>query len=106
MSAYLIVRAKVADPQVRVEFDRWYEREHLPEAIEVFAARRAWRGWSDTDPEIHYAFYEFADVAAASAVAESAGIGELIAEFDRLWSGRVTRTREIVACQQVLDAAG
>ena len=95
MSAYLVVRAVVAE-QDRCDFDHWYRTEHLPDAVKAFAAQRGWRGWSRTDPAIHYAFYQFADVAAAEAVATSPAIRALIAAFDASWGTRVTRTREII----------
>ncbi len=56
----------------------------------------AWRAWSRTDPAVHYAFYQFADVAAAEAVGTSPAIRALIAEFDARWGTRVTRTREVI----------
>ncbi|WP_135468684.1 hypothetical protein [Crenalkalicoccus roseus] len=99
-SAYLMVRAVLADAADRPRFDRWYETEHLPDAIAAFGAERGWRCWSRTDPTVHYAFYEFRDAAHAEAAMASPGLGELIAEFDRNWGERVTRTREI------LEAAG
>ncbi|MGH8709132.1 MAG: hypothetical protein ACREVD_13865 [Burkholderiales bacterium] len=100
MSALFIVRAQVVDPAVKVAFDRWYQDEHLPDALKAFKARRAWRGWSDMDGSVHYAFYEFDDVARARAVPGSAAIKELIAEFDRAWGDKVKRTREIVDAVQ------
>lgn len=102
MPAYLIVRAEVADPAHRDDFDRWYAQEHLPEAVEKFNARSASRGWSDVDASLHYAFYEFADLAAARAISTSAAIKGLIAEFDRLWDGKVERTREVLEIKQTL----
>ena len=30
---YLVVRAVVAEPTDRPRFDRWYEEEHLPDAV-------------------------------------------------------------------------
>lgn len=96
MTAYLVVRATVPEAD-RPDFDTWYRVEHLPDAIKAFAAQRAWRGWSRTEPGVHYAFYQFADVAAAEAVTSSPTIKTLIAEFDARWGTRVTRTREIIA---------
>lgn len=101
MTALFIVRAQV-DPSVRDAFDRWYQDEHLPEALKAFKARRAWRGWSDMDASVHYAYYEFDDIARARAIPGSAAIKELIAEFDRTWGDKVKRTREIVDCNQNL----
>ena len=94
--AYLKVRAMLADAADRPRFDAWYETEHLPDAVEAFGVRRAWRAWSRTEPTIHIAFYEFANAARAEAAAASPAIKELIAEFDRVWGARVTRTREIL----------
>lgn len=96
MSAYLVVRAVVPEAE-RSAFDQWYHTEHLPDAVKAFAAQRGWRGWSRTDPSVHYAFYQFADVAAAEAISSSPAIRTLIAEFDARWGTRVTRTREIIA---------
>jgi hypothetical protein len=45
---------------------------------------------------VHYAFYQFADAAAAEAVNTSPAIGRLVADFDARWGSRVTRTREII----------
>jgi len=40
MTAYLIVRAEVAEAD-RAAFDHWYEAEHLPDAKAAFACRAA-----------------------------------------------------------------
>jgi len=102
MSAWFIVRAQVADQALRRDFDRWYQDEHLPDALKAFKARRAWRGWSDTDASVHYAFYEFDDLARARAIPGSDAIKGLIAEFDRVWGNKVTRSRDIVEAIQRL----
>ena len=102
MSAYLVVRAVVAEAD-RHAFDHWYRTEHLPDAAKAFAAQRAWRAWSRTDPSVHYAYYQFADVAAAEAASTPQAIGKLVAEFDARWGTRVARTREIIA---IADEAG
>lgn len=101
MSAYLIVRAVVADTD-RTAFDHWYETEHLPDALKAFGAITARRGWSDVTPGIHIALYEFRDLDHARAATGGPAIAELIAEFDRVWQGRVTREREIMGISQVL----
>ncbi len=101
MSALFIVRAQV-DPSVRDAFDRWYQKEHLPDALKAFKAKRAWRGWSDTDQLVHYAFYEFDDMARARAIPGSTEIKALIAEFDRAWGDKVSRSREVVEVVQTL----
>ena len=100
--AYLVVRAVVAEADRR-DFDHWYRTEHLPDALKAFAAQRAWRGWSRTDPSVHFAFYQFADLAAAEAVGSSPAIRTLIAEFDARWGTRVARTREVI---EVADEIG
>ena len=98
--ACLMVRAVLADAADRDAFDRWYREEHLPEAAAAFAARRAWRCWSLTDPQVHYAFYELASAAQAQALEGSAPLAALVAEFDRHWAGRVSRTREVMALME------
>ena len=100
MSAFFIVRAQVVDLAVKEAFDRWYRDEHLPDAVKAFGATGAWRGWSDLDPSVRYAYYEFEDVAKARAVPGSQAIKPLIAEFDRLWGEKVVRTREVVSVVQ------
>jgi hypothetical protein len=102
-NAFLMVRAVVADPADRPPFDRWYEAEHLPGAVARFGARRGWRCWSRIDPSVHVAFYEFADLARAQAVLESPELRALVAEFDRAWGPRVTRTRDILETAGVAE---
>ena len=104
MPAWFIVRAKVVDPSVKDAFDRWYQEEHLPDALKAFGARRAWRGWSATDPLVHHAFYEFDDLARAQAIQGTDGLKRLIADFDRVWGSRVTRSRDFVDVVQAIDA--
>lgn len=95
MPAYFVVRAVVAEADRR-DFDAWYRDEHLPDAMKAFNAQSAWRAWSRTDPFAHYAFYQFATLAAAEAIHTSPAIRTLVAEFDARWGSRVTRTREII----------
>lgn len=104
MSAYLIVRAQV-DPAIHDAFDTWYQTEHLPEALkafQAFGARGAKRGWSSLDADVHIAFYEFPDLAAAEALMASDILQVLIAEFDRRWGNKAPRTREIVEFSQTI----
>jgi len=96
MTAYFIVRAQVVDATVKNDFDRWYQDEHLPDALKAFKAKRAYRGWSQLDASVHYAFYEFDDVASACAIQGSDELKRLAAEFDRLWGDKVMRSRDIV----------
>ena len=100
MTAYLIVRAEVAEND-RAAFDRWYAEEHLPDAKAAFKVQKAFRGWSDDGS--HVAFYSFPDLAAVEKATNSEAIAALIAEFDRVWQDRVTRSRRIVDVAQVLD---
>ena len=60
-AAFFVVRATVSDPAKRQAFDTWYSREHLPDAMKSFGALKAWRYWSDTDPSLHHAMYQFTD---------------------------------------------
>ena len=95
-----VVRAEVPDETDRAPFDHWYATDHLPWAIRVFGAQRGWRGWSRSDPAVHYAFYEFADLGQAQALIGSDKIKPLIADFDRVWGTRVTRRREVLEIVQ------
>jgi hypothetical protein len=101
---YLVVRTEIPAEADRARFDHWYATDHLPWAIKVFAAERGWRCWSCTDPAVHYAFYEFADVAEAEALMSSDKIGPLVADFDRVWGSRTSRRREILEIVQVMTS--
>lgn len=103
MPACFIVRAQVKDPADRAAFDRWYQDEHLTDARKAFNARRAYRGWSSVEPMVHCAFYEFDTLADALAIQSLPALKELIAEFDRCWGDRVTRTRDFVEITQTLE---
>lgn len=96
MTAYLVVRAVVADPADRAPFDNWYQTEHLPDAVKAFNAQSAMRGWSTLDPSVHTAYYRFATLQQVQAISDSPAIRALIAEFDRVWDMRVVRTRDIL----------
>ena len=104
MTAYFTVRAQVIDPTVKNDFDRWYQDEHLPDALEGFKARRAWRGWSALDASVHHAFYEFDDLARAQAIQGCDALKRLVAEFDRAWGNKVTRSRDFVEVIQAIGA--
>jgi hypothetical protein len=95
-----VVRAEVPDITDRAQFEHWYATDHLPWAIKAFGAQRGWRCWSRSDPAVHYAFYEFADVAQAQALTGSEKIKPLVADFDRVWGNRVSRQREILEVAQ------
>ena len=101
MTAYLIVRADV-EKESREKFDHWYETKHLPDAFRDFKAMSAMRGWSEVEPSVHLAFYEFPDLTAANVLLSSDLMKEFIKEFDRHWEGKVTRTREVIEVKQLL----
>jgi hypothetical protein len=96
VTAFLVVRAVVPDERDRPGFDIWYRKEHLPDAVKAFKALSAMRAWSVEDPSVHTAFYRFDTLEAVQAVTRSPEIKVLIAEFDRVWDTRVTRTRDII----------
>jgi hypothetical protein len=101
--ALLAVRAEVPEAE-RARFDHWYETDHLPWALRVFEARRAWRCWSRSDPAVHVAFYEFDSVEAAKAATTADKIKPLVADFDRVWGDRVPRRRAILEMVQEIAA--
>ena len=104
MNACFIVRAQVADASLKRDFDRWYQEEHLPDALKAFGALRAWRGWSEVDSSLHYAVYEFKDVAGVRAIQGSDALKRLVAEFDRVWGDRIKRSRDVVEVVQAIGA--
>ena len=106
MTAYLVVRAIVAEPADREPFNQWYRTEHLPDAIKAFGAVSAMRGWSALDPAVHTAFYRFNTLEDARAVRDGPGIRAMIAEFDRCWGSRVERTRDIIAIEDEMEGNG
>ena len=97
---YFVVRAVITNPDDRAAFDRWYQDEHLPDAMAAFGVTHAFRAWNRTDPAVHCAFYEFPSVAAAEGLGGTKVIKTLIEEFDRHWQGKVTRSREIFEVMQ------
>ena len=101
MSAYLIVRADVEE-ESRELFDEWYQKEHLPEALSQFKAISAMRGWSDVEPGVHLAFYEFRDLETANHLLKSDLMKSFIKKFDGRWARKVKRTREVFEVKQVL----
>ena len=95
MGALFIVRAVVKDEDTREAFDRWYQEEHLPDALQAFRCRRAWRGWSEVEPLVHMAFYEFDTVEAVKALSGSDAL------TSELWRGLVA-DRPPIAVRSVL----
>jgi hypothetical protein len=93
--AFFIVRATVSDPAKRQEFDAWYSREHMPDAVKSFGAEKAWRFWCLSDPSLHQATYQFADQASLEHATNGEELKRLVADFNRDWPD-VTRTREVM----------
>jgi len=89
-----VVRATVPDPAKRAAFDAWYADEHMPDAMKVFGALKAWRCWSIDDPSIHQATYRFSDKTSLDRAVNGDEMKRLIADFNRDWPD-VTRTREV-----------
>jgi hypothetical protein len=99
MPHFFLVRATVADPAKRAAFDKWYETEHVPDAVKAFGAQKAWRYWSESDPAVHIAQYQFADRAALDHGTRAEVLARLVADFDKHWPG-VPRAREIWSLAQ------
>ena len=99
MPHFFLVRATVADLAKRAAFDTWYENEHVPDAVKAFGAQKAWRYWSESDPAVHIAQYQFVDRAALDHGTRAEVMQRLVADFDKLWPG-VPRTREIWSLAQ------
>jgi hypothetical protein len=100
---FFVVRAVVPDADQRAAFDAWYRDEHLPQAMKVFQAEKGSRFWSEADPSVHQATYQFDDRAAVDRAVNSAGMKALVADFDHAWP-TVTRTREIFRLVQETGA--
>ena len=92
---FFIVRAVVVAP-LREKFDHWYSTDHLPWAIKAFKCDKAWRFWSELEPGVHYAVYQFADKAACDAALAGDEFKALVADFNRAFPQGVTRTRDVV----------
>jgi hypothetical protein len=63
----------VVEPPLRQRFDQWYSSHHLPMALSEFKAEKCWRFWSALDAGVHYAAYQFADLARLDAALNSDG---------------------------------
>ena len=94
-NAYFMVRSVVDEP-LRKKFDAWYSRHHLPMALRDFKAEKCWRFWSKPDPGVHYAVYQFVDMAKLEAALKSDAFKGLVKDFDDAWPIGVTRTRDLL----------
>ena len=92
---YFMVRSVVVEP-LRQKFDRWYSERHLPMALSEFKAEKCWRFWSAADAGVHYAVYQFADMARLDGALKSDAFKGLVKDFDEAWPSGVTRTRDMV----------
>jgi hypothetical protein len=94
--AYFMVRSVVANEADRAKFDHWYGSHHLPLAMEKFRCEKGWRFWSRADPSVHYAMYQFHDMAALSERIDSADFKKtLVEDYNNAWPN-VTRTRDLI----------
>jgi hypothetical protein len=85
--AYFVVRAVVEAP-LR------HSAHHLPMAFAEFKAEKCWRFWSAAEAGVHYAVYQFVDMARLDAALGGDGFKMLVADFDQAWPSGVTRTRD------------
>jgi len=97
--AYFMVRAQVANESDRAKLDQWYGTHHLPLAMDKFPAQKGWRFWSRSDPSVHYALYQFNDMATLRNSLESPGFKLLVADFDNAWP-QVSRSRDLIETVQ------
>ena len=102
-AAFFVVRAIVPDASQRAAFDRWYEREHLPDAVKCFGVTKAWRFWSLSDPSLHQAIYQFDDEASLDHAMKGDELKRLVADFNRDWP-EIKRTRETFVLAQEFGA--
>jgi hypothetical protein len=93
----------VVEP-LREKFDGWYSAHHLPMALKEFKAEKCWRFWSAADAGVHYAVYQFADMARLDAALKSDGFKMLVADFDKAWPDGVTRTRDMLSLAEERSA--
>ena len=81
--AYFMVRSQVTSEADRQKFDYWYATQHVPMAMDRFRCEKGWRFWSRSDPSVHYALYQFADMATLR--------GRPMRPASRSWSPTSTR---------------
>jgi hypothetical protein len=63
--------------------------------MDKFQAEKGWRFWSRSDSSVHYALYQFKDMATLRDCLDSPGFKLLVADFDQAWP-RVARTRDLI----------
>ena len=84
--AYFMVQAQVPSDSERAKFDTLH-----PD--------KGWRFWSRSDPSVHYAMYEFKDIATLRKSLDSPGFKMLVADFDEAWP-RVRSSRDLIEIVQ------
>jgi hypothetical protein len=99
--AYFMVRAQVGNESDRAKFDQWYGAHHLPLAMDKLEAEKGWRFWSRSEPSVHYALYQFNDMATLRQRLDSPAFKLLIADFDDAWP-KVTRSRDLIETVQAV----
>src|ERR1700730_14051482 len=97
--AYFMVRAQVPHESAGAKFDQWYGTHHLPLAMDKFHCEKGWRFWSRSDASVHYALYQFKDMATLRDRLDSPDFKLLIADFDQAWPGG-TRSRDLIESVQ------
>jgi hypothetical protein len=102
-AAFFVVRAIVPDAAQRAAFDKWYETEHLPDAVKSFGVTKAWRFWGLSDPSLHQATYQFDDAASLDRAMKGEELKRLVADFNRDWPD-IKRTRETFVLAQEFSA--
>ncbi len=94
-TVFFVVRATVGDPAKRAAFDKWYQTEHLPDAVRSWGVKKAWRVWGLSDPSLHQATYQFDDEASLDRAMKGEDMKRLVDDFNRDWPD-VRRIRETV----------
>jgi hypothetical protein len=96
-TAFILVRSVVANPDDRKAFEHWYQTDHIPLVFsKIENVNQIWRFWSKSDPAVHYSLSEFPNMSEFQRAASSEGFKYIVADYDRAWGTRVTRTRDIL----------
>jgi hypothetical protein len=69
--------------------------------MDKLEAEKGWRFWSRSDPSVHYALYQFDDMATLRQRLDSPAFKLLIADFDAAWP-KVTRSRDLIETVQAV----
>ena len=87
---FLVAIAHV-DPDIRVEFERWYNDHHLPQAAHLLRASHAYRMHGEGDA--HVAVYRVDDLDRLDEPDPNGVLASLISEFNTRWPIGVSRRR-------------